>query len=75
MYLPKRNRQTMFSYDMAYGGFKDLPRRAASGKLLRDNALNIVKNPVKMMVIKKVLLQWLINCLIRCLEVCLKMLS
>ena len=42
---------------MADGGFKDLPRRAASVKLLRDNALNIVKNPVKMMVIKKVLLQ------------------
>ena len=42
---------------MAYGGFKDLPRRAGSGKLLRDNALNIVKNPVKMIVIKKVLLQ------------------
>ena len=47
----------MFSYDMADGGFKDLPRRAASGKLLRDNALNVVKNPVKMMVIKKILLQ------------------
>ena len=28
---------------MAYGNFKDLPRRTASGKVLRDKAFNIAK--------------------------------
>ena len=30
---------------MAYGNFKDLPRRTGSSKVLRDKAFNIVKNP------------------------------
>ena len=30
---------------MAYGYFKDLKRRTASDKILRDKAFNIVKNP------------------------------
>ena len=30
---------------MAYGDFKDLTRRTASDKVLRDKAFNIVKNP------------------------------
>ena len=30
---------------MAYGDFKDLARRAASDKVLRDEAFNIAKNP------------------------------
>ena len=30
---------------MAYGDFKDLKKRTASDKILRDKALNIVKNP------------------------------
>ena len=30
---------------MAYGDFKDLARRTASDKILRDKAFNIVKNP------------------------------
>ena len=30
---------------MAYGDFKDLARRTASGKVLRDKAFNIAKNP------------------------------
>ena len=30
---------------MAYGGFKDLIRRAASIEILRDKAVNIAKNP------------------------------
>ena len=30
---------------MAYGDFKDLARRTASDKVLRDKAFNIVKNP------------------------------
>ena len=30
---------------MAYGDFKDLARRTASDKVLRDKAFNIAKNP------------------------------
>ena len=30
---------------MAYGDFKDLPRRTASDKVLLDKAFNIAKNP------------------------------
>ena len=30
---------------MAYGDFKDLPRRAASDKELGDKAFNITKHP------------------------------
>ena len=30
---------------MAYGDFKDLKRRKASDKILRDKAFNIAKNP------------------------------
>ena len=32
-------------HDMANGDFKDLPRRMASDKVLRDKAFNIDKNP------------------------------
>ena len=34
-----------FQHDMAYGDFKDLARRTASDKILRDKAFNISKNP------------------------------
>ena len=34
-----------FRHDMAYGNFKDLTRRTASDKVLRDKAFNIAKNP------------------------------
>ena len=34
-----------FQHDMAYGDFKDLKRRTASDKVLRDKAFNIGKNP------------------------------
>ena len=34
-----------FQHDMGYGDFKDLKRRAASDKDLRDKAFNIAKNP------------------------------
>ena len=34
-----------FQHDMAYGGFKDLTRRIAPDKILRDKAFNIAKNP------------------------------
>ena len=33
-----------FHYDMVYGDFKDLKRRTASDKVLRDKAFNIAKN-------------------------------
>ena len=33
-----------FQHDMAYGDFKDLTRRTASDKILRDKAYNIAKN-------------------------------
>ena len=33
-----------FQHDMAYGYFRDLARRTASDKVLRDEAFNIVKN-------------------------------
>ena len=34
-----------FQHDMAYGDFKDLERRTASDKVLRNKAFNIAKNP------------------------------
>ena len=34
-----------FQHDIAYGDFKDLARRTASDKFLRDEAFNIAKNP------------------------------
>ena len=33
-----------FQHDMPYGDFKDLARRTASDKVLRDKAFNIAKN-------------------------------
>ena len=34
-----------FQHNLAYGDFKDLARRTASDKVLRNKAFNIVKNP------------------------------
>ena len=34
-----------FQHDMTYGNFKDLTRRTASDKVLRDKAFKIAKNP------------------------------
>ena len=34
-----------FQQDMAYGDFKDVARRTASDKVIRDNAFNVAKNP------------------------------
>ena len=34
-----------FQHDIAYGDFKNLARRTASDKLLRDKAFDIAKNP------------------------------
>ena len=33
-----------FQHDLAYGDFKDLAKRTASDKVLRDKAFNIAKN-------------------------------
>ena len=33
-----------FQHDMAYGDFKDLPKRAAAGKVLRDKAFKIASD-------------------------------
>ena len=37
--------KAFFQHDMAYGDFKDLIRRTAPDKILRDEAFNIAKNP------------------------------
>ena len=34
-----------FQHDMAYGDFKHLARRTDAGKVLRDKAFNIAKDP------------------------------
>ena len=34
-----------FQHDMAYRDFKDLKRRTASDKVLRDKAFNVANNP------------------------------
>ena len=34
-----------FQHDMAYGDFKDLPKRTASDKVLRDKPFNIARYP------------------------------
>ena len=34
-----------FQHDMAYRDFKDLAKRTASDKVLRDKAFNVAKNP------------------------------
>ena len=34
-----------FQHDIAYGDFKDLPKRAASDKVLRGKSFNIATNP------------------------------
>ena len=53
-----------FLHDMTYGDFKDLSKRTASDKSLRDKALNIAKT-LNMMDIKEVLLLWFTNFLIK----------
>ena len=37
--------KAFFQHDMAYRDFKDLARRTAADKVLRDKAFNIAKNP------------------------------
>ena len=35
----------LFLHDMAYGDFRDLKRRTASDKVLKNRAFNIAQNP------------------------------
>ena len=49
-----------FQNDVAYGDFRNLTRRTASDKILRDKAFNIAKNS-KYDGYHRVFLQWLIN--------------
>ena len=45
IYIYQKNQITGFQHDITYGGFKDLPRRKTSDKLLRNKAFDIAKNP------------------------------
>ena len=56
--------EACFQHEMAYGDFKDLPRKTASDKMFCDKALNIAKYK-NMMDIKEVLFQWFVRFLIR----------
>ena len=53
-----------FQHDMAYGDFKDLARKTASDKVLRDKAFNIAKNS-KYDGYQRGLHLWFINFLIK----------
>ena len=41
----KKLDKACFQHDMAFGDFKDLARRTASDKVLRNKPCNIAKNP------------------------------
>ena len=56
-----------FQDDMAHGDFKDLARRTASDKILRDKAFDIAKI-LNMMDIKEAMLLWFKNVLIKSLQ-------
>ena len=45
IYYRNKVDKTCFQHDVAYGDFKNLAKRAASDKFLRNRAFNIVKNP------------------------------
>ena len=42
---PNKLDKDYFEHDMAYGVFKDLPRRTTSDKVLHNKAFNFAKNP------------------------------
>ena len=54
-----------FQHDMAYGDFKDLKRRTASDKDLKDKEFNITLKILNMTDIKEDLHLWFINFLIK----------
>ena len=41
----KKIKETCFQHDVAYRDFRGLNRRTAAGKVLREKAFNIAKNP------------------------------
>ena len=43
--IQKELDKACFQHDIAYGDFKDLKRRTAADKFLRDKAFNIAKHP------------------------------
>ena len=53
-----------FQHDMVYGNFKDLNRRTAAHKVLRDKAFDIAEDR-KCDDINMCLIQWSINALIK----------
>ena len=53
-----------FQHDMAYGDFKDLAKRTAADKVLKNKAFNIAKNP-KYDGYQRGLALWFINFLIK----------
>ena len=59
-----------FQHDMAYGDFKDLNKRTAADKVLRDKAFSIARNP-KYDYIKEGWPLWFINFLIKRLKAAL----
>ena len=63
--------KSCFQHDMAYGDFKDLPRKAASDKVLRDKAFNLLKTQ-NMMNMYIELHQWFIHFLIKSLPTFIK---
>ena len=63
-----------FQHDMTYGDFKDLKRRTAGDKILRDKSFNIAKNP-KYDGIKEDLLLRFINFLIKSPQVALLLMN
>ena len=44
-YIYKNELDKACFHDMSYGDFKDIARRRASDKVLRDKAFNVAKNP------------------------------
>ena len=54
-----------FQHDMAYGDFKDIARRTASDKVLREIKPLILLKILNMMDIREDLLLWFINFLIK----------
>ena len=41
----KEINKASFQHSIAYGNFKDLPKRTVSDKVLHDKAMDIAKNP------------------------------
>ena len=64
LYLKDGLYKACFQHDMAYGDFKELKKRTAFDKVLRDKAFNIATNP-KHDGYQRHLPLWFINFLIK----------